>query len=530
MAYSYSQLNYSEIGMLAPITRAYLDGDERVNAFTQVSQKIAGISEVIANRKKMNPVNRDLLVRSLKQQYGTLLQPKSRVAQNIESVQKNNTYTVTTGHQLNLFTGPAYFFYKIMSTIRACEELSKIHSEYQFVPVYWMATEDHDFEEIKHTYFQGAKLTFESALSGMVGEFATTGIEKVILELSDQLGDSIAVQELISLFEKAYVEHTNLADATRYLVDAVFGKYGVVVVDGNDAQLKCAFAPVVKQELLSQTCFKEVSDTLKNFDGYKAQVSPRDINLFYVSSGLRSRITQTDEGYAVVDTDISFTEKELLEELERYPERFSPNALMRPVYQETVLPNVMYYGGGAEVAYWLELKSTFEAFGISYPVLAIRNAFLLLDANTQKRMYKLGLDIKDLFVSREALDRKVLAPSYAIGQQLQVALHAMNSAIDAVDLVEKIPLGLEHSAEIAQTKIAKALNQLEKKAFSAHKKQHADTLAMLTDVLNEIYLGGTFQERKVNGFDLMLQLGPQWVDEMLAITDPFCGRLTVVNV
>jgi uncharacterized protein YllA (UPF0747 family) len=203
---------------------------------------------------------------------------------------------------------------------------------------------------------------------------------------------------------------------------------------------------------------------------------------------------------------------------------------MRPIYQEVILPNVLYYGGGAEVAYWLELKSTFESFGVPYPVLGIRNAFVMVNANTRKRMGNLGIDHSDLFLKKVDLERKILAPSFELGTKLESAILQMEQAIQRVDFIADTPMNLHHSAEIAQNKISKAIRQLEKKAFSAHKRNHVQQLAHLSDVLNEIFVGGTFQERKVNGFDLQLQLGQKWIPSLLQISDPFCGQLTIVEV
>src|SRR5690606_31940934 len=153
---------------------------------------------------------------------------------NIELLKSEKTFTVTTGHQLCLFTGPSYFIYKIISTINLAEELKKEFPVYDFVPVYWAASEDHDFEEINHFHLFGKKLEWKSEQSGAVGNFKTKKLETLLPALEEALGKSKNSDYLISLFKNAYLQHQNLADATRFIVNELFGEYGLVTIDGND--------------------------------------------------------------------------------------------------------------------------------------------------------------------------------------------------------------------------------------------------------------------------------------------------------
>ena len=162
--------------------------------------------------------------------------------------------------------------------------------------------------------------------------------------LEAELGSTHIAKELSSLFEEAYLKHDNLTEATRYLAHRLFGAEGLIIVDGNDRELKSVFAPYLKQELVDQIAFEQVPKQAEALEkaGYSIQVNAREINLFYLANGLRERIVEKEGRYYVNTTEIEFSKVEILQELDDYPERFSPNVIMRPLYQEVILPNLAY--------------------------------------------------------------------------------------------------------------------------------------------------------------------------------------------
>ena len=173
----------------------------------------------------------------LKDQYRNLAVTEA-TTENINSLENEETFTITTGHQLNLFTGPLYFLYKIISTINLTETLTEQFPNQRFVPVFWMATEDHDFEEINYFNFKEEKVTWDRPNGGAVGRFSLEGLQEVHANFSQQLGDTKNAIFLSQLFKKAYVSHSNLADATRYIANELFKSYGLVILDADDQRLK----------------------------------------------------------------------------------------------------------------------------------------------------------------------------------------------------------------------------------------------------------------------------------------------------
>ena len=477
--------------------------------------------------------NRDILAQALERQYKNLSISKETY-QNIEALRQENTFTITTGHQLSLFTGPLYFIYKIVTTIVSCQQLKKLYPQYNFVPIYWMATEDHDFEEINHFSFRGQKLSWHAEQSGMVGDFSTEGLERISHILKVLLGKSHQGQYLASLFERAYERHKTLASATRYLVNELFTPYGLVIIDGNDKSLKELLVPYFKRELLENASYKEVEKTLAYIKSvnknYPEQVHPREINIFYVKDGIRERIVKDEQGYTVLNTSIRFSEEEILRHLECFPEYFSPNVILRPLYQEVILPNLAYIGGGGEIAYWLELKDMFAQYKVPFPMLMLRNSVLLISEAQEKKLHKLGLTHHDIFLKNNILENKITQrlSEYPIdfsaqraclqehfAQLHQIAAHTDKSFLGAVKAQE--------------AKQLKGLDNLEKRLLKAQKKKYRETLDRVIDLRVSLFPKESLQQRVDNFSAYMIESQGKFIDTLVKHLSPFDFRFVILS-
>ncbi|MBL7886151.1 MAG: bacillithiol biosynthesis cysteine-adding enzyme BshC, partial [Flavobacterium sp.] len=368
-------ITYQNSGYFTKLIVDYLDEKPELkplyNRFPRIENFKAQIEEKDTNFN--DNFKRQVLVAELEKQYLNF-EVSEATSKNIQLLNHSNTFTITTGHQLNLFTGPLYFLYKIISTINLCKELKLAYPDFNFVPIYWMATEDHDFDEINYFNFRDKKIKWNRESFGPVGRLSTDVLEDVLKQFSDELGIGDNATFLRELFQKSYLEHSNLADATRFLANELFKNEGLVILDGDSTALKQLFIPYIKEELLNQTSYQNVSETIRQLNDYTIQVNPREINLFYIEDNLRERIVFENGKFKVNTTKIEFTSEEIISELENHPEKFSPNVILRPLYQEVILPNLCYIGGGGEIAYWLELKSNFEAFKVTFPILLVRNS------------------------------------------------------------------------------------------------------------------------------------------------------------
>ncbi|WP_299525156.1 bacillithiol biosynthesis cysteine-adding enzyme BshC [Winogradskyella sp.] len=504
---------------------------ELYNRFPTIKNFKAQIEEKQSS-ELASELQREVLVDVLRKQYSNI-ETSELTQDNIHSLASKNTFTITTGHQLNLFTGPLYFLFKIISTINLTKELKQAYPDYNFVPVYWMASEDHDFEEINYFNFKGKKIQWNSQQKGAVGHFKTNGLEEVYQVVSAEFGSGQFADQLKAWFKEAYLNHNNLADATRYLANELFGKYGLVILDADDSDLKRLFIPHMEKELLGQTAFEHVSKTNKTLEelGLKIQVNPRDINLFYIGDGLRERIVFNDDKFSVLETDISWNKEELLKHLQEFPERFSPNVIMRPLYQEVILPNLCYIGGGGEIIYWLQLKSNFEAQGVTFPVLLLRNSALIKTKKQAEKLKKLEISDQDLFLDRNTFInkkvRKISNIDIDFSDQIKHLEEQFEDLHQLAKFTDKSFLGAVKAQEVKQIK---GLKHLEKRLLNAQKRKLKDQIERCTDLQEQLFPNQSLQERNTNFSELYLQYGDDLITELMKSLQPLIGDFVMLTM
>jgi bacillithiol synthase len=477
---------------------------------------------------------REILAECLSVQYKNLNQGASVIA-NIEALRKKQTFTVTTGHQLNLMGGPLYFLYKIISVINLAKTLKKEHPKHTFIPVFWMASEDHDFDEINHFYFGKDQLEWQQPAQGAVGRYSTTHLSDVLDVFETHLGSNPHADSLKELFQKAYIQQHNLADATRALVHHFFGENGLVVIDGDDAQLKQLFVPSVQNELSHQWVYNEVTNTngaLKTIDqGYKIQVNPRVLNLFYIKNDLRARIEENEGVFRILNTDLSWGLEGILEEVKSHPERFSPNVLMRPLYQETILPNLCYVGGGGELSYWLQLKSCFERFGVTFPLMMHRNSVLLISEKQHQNLEKLNLTVADLFLSPDDLTKKITLNQTQLPVDFSEQKNHLKKQFEQLYALAKQTDGSFLGAVAAQEKKQlKGLSNLEKRLLKAEKRTYKDHINRALLLQSTFFPNGNLQERVLNFSTFYALYGDDFVDKLKSELDPFQQGFAVISL
>ncbi len=527
-------ISYQNSGYFSKLIVDYLNQNPKLQSLYHRFPTLENFGkQIIEKQKNFNELdnqNRLNLVSVLKKQYQNLdVSPLTK--NNIELLEKPNTFTVTTGHQLNLFTGPLYFLYKIISTINLTNELKTAYPDYHFVPVFWMATEDHDFEEISYFNLHGKKIRWNKNSDGPVGRLSNEGLEQISEIFSLEIGVGKNAEFLKNLFRKAYLEHENLADATRFLANEIFGKNGLVIIDADDAQLKKSFVPFAKDELLKQNSHQKVLETAEALKSYNIQVNPREINLFYIENDLRERIIFENKSYFVNNTDLVFTQSEILELLEKNPEKFSPNVIMRPLYQEVILPNLCYIGGGGELAYWLELKSFFDSQKVTFPILLLRNSVLLATEKQVQKADKLNLTWKDLFAKQEILKNekvKVFSEfSLDFSEQKQFLRDQFLKLSEIAQKTDKSFTGAVKAQEVKQLK---GLDNLEKRLLKAEKKNREQQLSRITDLQNELFPNQSLQERITNFSEFYLESGEDLLTKLFAELKPLEQEFSVVVV
>lgn len=522
-----TQINYSSTGFFSKTLTDYLSNSPALSKFFKYQPIISSFEQVVSDRSGF-AVNREVLVKVLKQQYKDL--GNGIWSENIDSLLNNNTYTVTTGHQLCLATGPLYFIYKIVTTINLAKDIEAANPNVKVVPIYWMATEDHDFEEINHFSIFNKKLTWELDAKGATGRLSTESLSTLLDELKTILGDSEHDQKLISLFESTYLKYNNLADATRAFVHELFGSYGLLIIDADNQELKRQFAAVMKKDITEQHSYKLVNETIEQLEkaGANVQVKPREINFFYLDEHLRERIVFENDKYSVLNTAISFTREELEKEIDNHPEKFSPNVIMRPLYEECILPNLAYIGGGAEVNYWLELKSTFEFYGIAFPVLILRNSALVVDEASKKKLQHLNLDAKNLFTDTNKLIDFFVKQQSTNELNLDAEVQKFEKAFTQIALkAQNIDPTLLGSVEAEKTKFFNSLKGLESKLSKAEKKKYEQQTSQIVKVKDKLFPNGSLQERSDNFMPFYLKQGGCFIEMLHQKFDPLAFKFSI---
>ncbi|SDE42331.1 bacillithiol biosynthesis cysteine-adding enzyme BshC [Mucilaginibacter pineti] len=535
-----SCISYKETGFFSPTVIDYLENRTDLQPFYGQRPDMDGFAQLLKNKKVV--ANREILHRILTKQYThnteeadnskLKIQNSKLVADNIDLLKEDNTYTITTGHQLNIFAGPLYFLYKIATAIKLAQQLKTAHPDKNFVPVYWMASEDHDFAEINYTNIGGKKVHWWYEASGATGRINPDTMRQALNQYKGVLGMEGHAGEVAEIVETAYTKFDKLADATRYLVNALFGDYGLVIIDADDHEFKQQFAPIMEQDIINQNSFKNINATNEQLvkRGVHIQVNPREINFFYLKDNLRERIVFEQDHYEVMNTDTRFTEAELKQEIADYPERFSPNVVMRPLYQECILPNIAYIGGGAEVVYWLELKSNFDFYKVDFPILILRNSALVVRKEQAAKIERMDLSVADLFKQTDSLQSAWIKKHSNHNLTLQQEWREMSSIFEKIKLRSyKIDPTLSPSAAAVQARLKRAVDNLEKKLIRAEKRNYQVRLEQLSAVKAELFPKDSLQERTENFGLMYVKWGQLFIDQLVRHFEPLAFEFTILS-
>jgi bacillithiol biosynthesis cysteine-adding enzyme BshC len=419
-----------------------------------------------------------------------------------------------------------------MTAIRLSEDLKSKHPDKNFVPVYWMATEDHDFEEINHTKVFGKKISWDTPAVSATGRMDTATIVDAVKQYTNILGLSENSTKLTRIVEEAYLNHDRLADATRYMVNELFKSYGLLIVDADDRELKELFKPIIKEDILSEKSFKAITARSEELEsnGFSTQVHAREINFFYLTDDFRERLVLAADGrYEVLHQNIYFTKAELEQEIDHYPERFSPNVVMRPMYQEIILPNLAYIGGGAEMVYWMQLKSNFDQYQVDFPILIPRNSAMITEDNVAAKLFRVDLTFKSIFRPAEVLKKEYVRRHTKERLNLNDEWMELNAIFGKIRLrTHKIDPSLGPSTEAVKARLKKAINNLEKKLMKAEKRNHQHALTDIDNVKEKLFPGGGLQERSENFALLYVKYGDNLFRDLYKYFNPLDFKFTIL--
>ncbi|HTQ64867.1 MAG TPA: bacillithiol biosynthesis cysteine-adding enzyme BshC [Puia sp.] len=524
-----THLPYQDTGYFSKIITDYLEQENFLRPFYQHPVSIEGIKSAIHARQQFK-TDRKMLVDELKKQYAiTGMNPA--VSNNLRCLLEDNCFTITTAHQPAIFTGPIYFIYKILHAIKLADYLNKELSDYRFVPVFFMGSEDADLEELGQIYLNHQKLVWDTNQKGAVGRMNPDGLEQMIDRIAGEYSIQPFGAELIRLMKDCYVNSDNIQSATFKLLNAIFAENGLIIVIPDNVNFKKQMVPVFKDDLFNHTPSILAKKAIEGLSSqYEIQANPRDINLFYLKDDIRERIIQHDEMYKVIGTNLEFTRDQLNAELETHPERFSPNVILRGLFQETILPNLAFVGGGGETAYWLELKGIFDHYKVPFPILILRNSFLIVEKKWKEKFKRTGFGIKDIFKQEDELVNDLVRKESRNQLNLDKEIEDANNYYEKLKLISNpVDPTLTQYVEALKSKAVKPIMDLEKKLLKAEKRKFEDQRMHIHSIKSSLFPMDGLQERIENFMPYYAAWGKKFLDMLYKHSPALDQKFTVLE-
>jgi len=529
----FMRISVAELPSLSPLVRDYYFAFDQAREFFNGDFRDIAVYERQMERLGSRAYARGRLTEILKEQNKSC-GCGPRTLENIEALATENACAVVTGQQVGLFSGALYTIYKALTAIKLAETLGQ-RSSVPVVPIFWLATDDHDFAEVNHVDLldqagQARRISYDdrpSELRVPVGGIRfSTEIEACVDALDEMTPPSEFKQEVLSLLKKAYQPGRTFAEAFSIWITHLFNAHGLVLIDPSHPDLIAMAQQPLEREIgegspLSR-CAMRVSERLieKN---YTPQVQQQEgkLNLF-LAEHERQPIHVAGDGFIVKDPERRFTRDEFVEMARNTPHAFSPNVLMRPLVQDTILPTVAYVGGPGEIAYLAQLRGAYEEFEIPMPVVYPRKGFTLVERHIGSSLEALSLSIQNVWGGLAA--KRNALTSEEVPETLQRAL-----ATAALDLERDLEAvcreatamdgSLGQTAEGVHRKIQHQLNLLEGKVIQAAKRKQEVVGRKLTKLENTLCPNRHLQERVFNVTPFLMKYGFSWLDELYEAVD-----------
>lgn len=447
---------------------------------------------------------------------------------NIDALSNDNALAVVTGQQVGLFTGPLYTILKTLTTLKLTEKLQKQFPDFLFVPVFWLEGEDHDYDEVGSvkllnqandlitlSYDPGEKI--RTGTPGAVGQIE---FQDSILDLFQALESSLPVTEfrprVMELFRVAYQKGMTFNRAFVHLMNDLLEDSGLVFLNPNDPQLKKLLSPVFRRELeqTPRTCQLVVDQSVEVEKQYHAQIKPKPVNLFFFHNAGRYLVEPKPSGYGLKNSRQQFTKEEILKLTDEKPELFSPNVVLRPICQDSLLPTIAYVGGPGEISYFAQLKPVYAEFNIPAPVLYPRASASIIEEKVEKVFSRYQLSVTDFFRDVELVKQRVAEQSSSVkieelfggtGGSITETMESLRAGLVRIDPT------LAGALDTAKSKIDFQLEGLRQKAIAAQKRQNEVAIRQVEKAANHVFPGSNFQERELNVLHFLNKYGLEFL-------------------
>jgi len=451
--------------------------------------------------------------------------------ENIDKLSDKRACVVFTGQQVGMLTGPLYTIYKTITIIKLAKYLES-EIGIPVVPVFWMAADDHDFEEINniHLIDRSNKISRFYYKPDETPDHVPLGFQTLdenITKFNEQISSSLNQTEycddIVKMVKETYKPGMSICDAFGKMMGRLYSDSGLVIVNPADVRIKKLAVPIFQKEISDYKSSNQIIQ-LANVElgklGYHTQVNRLEnyLNLFYYT-GRRSRVGVKDEEYFIDGVDMKYTLDELLELVADSPTNFSPNVLLRPVMQDYIFPTLAYIGGPSEVAYFAQIKDLHNHFGVQCPIVYPRLSATILDRYSIKTYEKYGLVHGDLVDDKKTQATiKALVKDRIPGglnDRLENDRAEIISRIMEIDgLLKGLDEGVKKTVQKSRGKVEYELKSLQEKIIKAYKKQNDGIVDSVTRTANFIFPESSMQERHLNVLTFLNKYGMGFIERL----------------
>lgn len=522
----FSELFFDYVYEFTEVHKFYRYDFRNSHSYQTILEKLTG-----------QPVDRATLTRVLTDQ-NTLFGSPQKTFEHIALLERPTTFAVVTGQQVGLFGGPLYTVFKTITTIKLAERLKTRFPECDFVPVFWVEGEDHDFAEMNNTavfdteskaarieYLPGGQMPERNL--GAIGELKfDESLEQTYAVLESYLQKSEFTDELLKKLRECYAPGKSFNEAFTAWMNYLFEDYGLVFISSNHPDLKRLLSPLFLKEIAEFPGTSQlVIDTSAELEGrYHAQVKPKSVNLFMFHKGGRYLIEPRENDFSLKGTRHFLQRDELLAIAQNSPELLSPNVILRPLAQDTLLPTAAYVAGPSEVAYHAQLGPVYDRFGITQPIVYPRASGSFIEERLERSMERYNLELAAFF---DDTDRIIVTVLEQIAEVNVEEIFASTNRL-VHDALNELKFGLKEidqtllgALEGMKSKIDGNLDVLKEKTFAAQKRRNDVAIRQIEKAANSLLPNGNLQEREINVIYYMNKYGPdlvKWLTAELDIT------------
>lgn len=507
-------INFSDIAGHSNIFLDYLNEFENVEKYFKLNfRKKNDYSYVFESLLQKQRPHKNKIVSIISNQYSGL-KLSNQTDFNINLLKKDNTIAIVTGQQLGLMGGPLYTFYKIITAIKLADFFNSKYEAYNFVPVFWLEGDDHDFEEVRSftiinkdndlqnvMYDDGHDEEYNRGSIGKLG--INKNIRDVFKELNESLRGTEFTDDILDKLYSFYNEESTFKSAFKKLLHHLFDEYGLIIFDPQEKQVKELLKPVFKYEIENFRTHANISveRSAELEDVYHAQVKVKPLNLFYSDESGRHPLEPSENEFKLKGKKKRFTKEDLLDYIDTYPENFSPNVVLRPIAQDYLIPTGIYVGGPGEISYFAQVIPFYSEFDVIQPILYPRISATIVEKSATKIMSKFNLDYSDFYFGEQYVTDKVVKDleSVKVSKEIKQTSKTIEDSFNSLnDKLLEVDPTLKGVLEKSKGRIMQTLETLEDKTSKAQEKKYETSIRQVGKAIDLLYPYAKLQERELN--------------------------------